>query len=62
MATSHTSEIKVLRRPVESTFRPAVGVHDAVGLEFAAAGGHAQGVGDQLGPVMIGHRSSGWTG
>ncbi|MFD8707699.1 hypothetical protein ACFV1W_34810 [Kitasatospora sp. NPDC059648] len=31
-------------------------MHDASRLQSAAADGHAQGVGDQFGPVVVGHR------
>ncbi|MFE9222854.1 hypothetical protein ACFYN3_42145 [Streptomyces lavendulae] len=56
MATSHTSEIRVLRRPVESTFRAAIAVDHAAGLQPSQRGGHVQDIDDEVSAVVVGHR------
>ena len=46
--------IEVLRRPVEFTLRPVVGVHHRAGLaSVASPDGHLQGVDDELGAEVI---------
>jgi len=47
----------VLRRPIESALAAAVAVEDDPGGQTApGAGGHGEGVGDQLGAHVVGHR------
>jgi hypothetical protein len=51
-----TSIIEVLRRPAEFALGPAVGVVDQSGAGSAGVDGHADGVEDQLGAEVVGHR------
>ncbi|MGA5799441.1 hypothetical protein ACPC4G_33785 [Streptomyces cellulosae] len=59
MATSRTSEIRVLRRPVESALGAVIGVYDRSGEAAAGAFGGGQGVDDEIGAHVIGDRPAG---
>src|SRR5664279_5546923 len=51
---SHTSAIKVLRRPIESAHAATVGVSDRVSLDPGRDGSVSQGVGNEFGAHVIG--------